>query len=74
MPINKDALRGASRLEDLAMIYVMVGKYDDAIRQIKYLLSIPGFLTTKLLELDPKWAPLRKHPEFRKLMEDYSLK
>ncbi len=72
MPIDKDALRGAFRIEDLAHIYVMVGHYDDAFRQIKYLLSIPGFLTLKLLELDPKWAPLRKQPEFKEMMEDYS--
>jgi hypothetical protein len=54
------------------MIYVMVGRYDDAIRQIKYLLSIPGFLSTKILELDPRWAPLRNRPEFKKMMESYS--
>ena len=72
MPINKDAYRGVFRAEDLALIYVMVGKYDDAIRQIKYLLSIPGFLSTKILELDPRWAPLRNQPEFKKMMESYS--
>jgi hypothetical protein len=54
------------------MIYVMVGRYDDAIRQIKYLLSIPGFLSTKILELDPRWAPLRNRPEFKKMMESYT--
>jgi hypothetical protein len=50
----------------------MVGKYDDAIKQIKYLLLIPGFLTTKILELDPRWAPLRNQPEFKKLLESNS--
>jgi hypothetical protein len=32
----------------------MVGKYDEAIKQIKYLLSITGFLSTKILEMDPR--------------------
>jgi serine/threonine-protein kinase len=72
MPINKDAYGGVFRAEDLALIYVMVGKYDDAIKQIKYLLSIPGFLSIKILELDPRWAPLRNLPEFKKMMESYS--
>jgi hypothetical protein len=72
MPINKEAYRGVFRAEDLALIYVMVGKYDEAIMQIKYLLSIPGFLSTKILELDPRWAPLRNLPEFKKMMESYS--
>ena len=72
MPINKEAYGGVYRVEDLALIYVMVGKYDDAIKQIKYLLSIPGFLSTKILEMDPRWAPLRNQPEFKKMMESYS--
>jgi tetratricopeptide (TPR) repeat protein len=72
LPVSKEAYRGVSLVENLALIYVMVGKYDDAIKQIKYLLSIPGFLSTKILELDPRWAPLRNLPEFKKMMESYS--
>ena len=74
LPVSKETYRGVVLVEDLAMIYVMVGKYDDAIRQIKYLLSIPGLLSTKILELDPRWAPLRNLPEFKKIMKSYSEK
>jgi TolB-like protein/Tfp pilus assembly protein PilF len=74
LPISKEAFSGPFLVEDLALIYVMVGKYDDAIKQIKYLLSIPGFLSTKILELDPRWAPLRNLPEFKKMIEKYSVK
>jgi serine/threonine-protein kinase len=72
LPVEKEAFKGIYLVEDLAQIYVMVGKYDDAIKQIKYLLSIPGFLSTKILELDPRWAPLRNLPEFKKMMESYA--
>jgi TolB-like protein len=72
LPVSKEAYKGPFLVEDLAQIYVMVGKYDDAIKQIKYLLSIPGFLSTKILEIDPRWAPLRNQPEFKKMMESYS--
>jgi tetratricopeptide (TPR) repeat protein len=72
LPVSKEAFRGPFLVEDLALIYVMVGKYDDATKQINYLLSIPGFLSTKILELDPRWAPLRNQPEFKKMMESYS--
>jgi hypothetical protein len=72
MPVDKEAYRGVFRVEDLALIYVMVGKYDDAIRQLKYLLSIPGYLSTKILELDPRWAPLRNQPDFKKILETNS--
>ena len=72
LPVSKEAYRGVVLVEDLALIYVMVGRYDDAIKQIKYLLSIPGLLSTKILELDPRWAPLRNRPEFKKMMESSS--
>jgi len=72
LPVSIDAYRGVYSVEDLAQIYVMVGKYDEAIEQLKYLLSIPGFLSTKILELDPRWAPLRNQPEFKKMIESYS--
>jgi TolB-like protein/Tfp pilus assembly protein PilF len=72
LPVSKEAYCGVYLVEDLALIYVMVGKYDDAIRQIKYLLSVPGFLSTKILEIDPRWAPLKNQPELKKMMESYS--
>jgi TolB-like protein/Flp pilus assembly protein TadD len=72
LPVSKEAFRGVYLVEDLALIYVMVGKYDDAIKQIKYLLTIPGLLSIKILELDPRWAPLRNLPEFKKMMESYA--
>jgi tetratricopeptide (TPR) repeat protein len=72
LPVSKEAFRGPFLVEDLALIYVMVGKYDKAMVQIKYLLTIPGFLSPKILELDPRWAPLRNRPEFKKMMESYS--
>jgi TolB-like protein/Flp pilus assembly protein TadD len=72
LPVSKEAYKGPFLVEDLAMIYVMVGKYDEAIKQIKYLLSNPGFLSTKIFEIDPRWAPLRNLPEFKKMIESYS--
>jgi hypothetical protein len=72
MPVSKEAWRGVFFAEELARIYVMTGKYDQAVRQIKYVLSIPGYLSPEILELDPIWAPLRNHPAFKKIMESYS--
>jgi len=73
LPVSAEAYKGIFLVEDLARIYVMTGRYEDAIREIKYLLSIPGFLSIKLLELNPIWAPLREHPEFRKILENNSV-
>ena len=74
LPIKKEAWKGTYMVENLAHTYVMIGKYPEAIKQIKYLLSIPAPLSTKILELDPRWAPLRNLPEFKKMMESYSAK
>jgi hypothetical protein len=72
MPINKEALRGIYRAEDLARIYVMVGEYDAALEQIKLLLTIPSRLSVKLLQLDPAWKPLWNLPEFKKIIKPFS--
>jgi TolB-like protein/Flp pilus assembly protein TadD len=69
LPISKDAWRGQYRIEDLARIYVMVGKHDLAIEKLEHLLSIPGEMSVPLLKLDPAWDPLRNHPRFKKLTE-----
>jgi len=68
LPISKEALRGAQRLEDLAVIYAQVGEYDSAIDHIETLLTAPTFLSVSLLRLNPKWDPLREHPRFIKLI------
>jgi len=68
MPINREAYRGTYRVKDLARIYVMVGKYNEALEQIKLLLSLPGPLSTKLLLLDTDWKPLWDLPEFKKII------
>jgi len=72
LPVNKEAYRGVYLVEGLARIYVMLGKYDEAFEQIKNLLSMPGMLSTKILELDPRWAPLKNQPEFKKILEKYN--
>ena len=69
LPLSKDAIRGLSRVGDLARIYVMVGEFDSAIKQIEILLSQPSELSIPLLRLDPAWAPLGDHPRFKKLLE-----
>jgi serine/threonine-protein kinase len=68
MPVSKEAWKGLHRIQDLARIYVMLNRYDAALDQIEYLLSVPGELTTTLLRTDPTWAPLKDHPRFQKLL------
>jgi serine/threonine-protein kinase len=69
LPVTKDAWVGASRVEDLAHIYVMVGEFDAAIDKLEFLLANPGPMSIPLLRLDPAWDPLRDHRRFKKLVE-----
>jgi serine/threonine protein kinase/Tfp pilus assembly protein PilF len=69
MSVSQDALIGPWGVENLALIYTIVGEYGAALDQVEYLLSIPCGLSVPLLRLDPQWDPLRHHPRFHKLVD-----
>ena len=52
-----------------AAVEACVGETDAAIDRIRYLLSIPSYLSPGRLRIDPKWFPLREDPRFGKLAE-----
>ncbi len=68
-PVEKDAHNGPLHLDDLARIYVMVGKYNEAIDILQRLLKMPSELTVPWLRVDPVWDPLRDHPRFQALLK-----
>jgi DNA-binding winged helix-turn-helix (wHTH) protein/TolB-like protein/Flp pilus assembly protein TadD len=68
-PSNRDAVRGAFYLHDLALAHVMTGALDDAVATLEELLSGPHHPgLTPVLDLDPRWEPLRSHPAFPRLL------
>ena len=71
MPVSKDALKGTSLLNSLAIVYTMTGDYDKAIDLLEYLLENPSMLQAAVLRLHPQWDPLRDNPRFRALLEKY---
>ena len=44
---------------------------DAALDEIEQLLAEPGFLSVHTLQLDPRWDPIREHPRFQRLLEQY---
>jgi hypothetical protein len=56
----------------MAQIYTMADKYDDAIDQLEYLLSIPSWCTPAFIKADPIFAPLQDIPRFKKVLRDYA--
>jgi len=67
-PLALDGLLAPQRLQDLALIYTMVGERDAALDVIETLLSVPSWQSVSLLNIDPRWAPLRDHPRYRALI------
>jgi len=70
MPPEKEAWRGTYRLRDLARVYAMTGRTDEAIDLLERLLSIPADISKWDLRLDPYWDPLRGDPRFEALIAD----
>ena len=68
--ISVDALRGFYRELDMARILLMIGKYDEAVAKLEFLLQQNGSLSVELLKKDPFWDPLRDIDAFKVLIEN----
>ena len=72
LTVSKDAVLGPFLTAMLAAIYTEVGEYEMATERLEYLLTVPGDLSVNLLRIDPVWDPLRDHPRFQRLLDEYS--
>jgi tetratricopeptide (TPR) repeat protein len=69
IPMHHDATVQHNTEINRAQVEARVGETDAAIEHIRHLLSIPCNLSPGMLRIDPRWAPLRNDPRFRKLAE-----
>jgi serine/threonine-protein kinase len=70
-PLAEYAYNGLQEAYWLATIYAMVGEYEKAIDQLVILVSVPTWHSANVARLDPTWDPLRDHPRFQALLEQY---
>jgi serine/threonine-protein kinase len=68
-PIETDPYFGSTDLMRLALIYTRLGRLDEAFDLIEQLLAMPSLVSIAMLELDPRWQPLRDHPRFQSLTQ-----
>jgi len=69
---DKNKMKESDMIITLAQIYTKLGLFDEAIKNIEYLLKNPSNFSPKLLELDPVWKPLLNRPEIKSLLRKYS--
>ena len=67
-PVEKDAVSGVSRLNDLARIYALTGEKDLALQQLEIVSKLPNGPSYGELRLDPEWDALRGDPRFEKIV------
>ncbi|HSG29186.1 MAG TPA: tetratricopeptide repeat protein, partial [Candidatus Krumholzibacterium sp.] len=55
-----------------AEVFLLVGEHERALDLIEIALSNPGsYITPMELRIDPVWDPIRDHPRFQALLEEY---
>jgi tetratricopeptide (TPR) repeat protein/TolB-like protein len=68
-PITADAMSGHTYLVMLAKIYARVDEPYLAVKTIHTVLTTPGDISVKVLEIDPDWDPIREDPRFLEVLK-----
>ncbi|HVP07781.1 MAG TPA: protein kinase [Candidatus Acidoferrum sp.] len=71
LPETRDALEGTIYVRNLAMVYAMVGEYDQAIALFDHLLSEPANVSVHWLQVAPGIDSLRATPGFKALLQKH---
>ncbi len=72
LPMSKDAVYGIPYVIDLAHIYTLLGDAEAAAGELEHLLSVPSWISSAWLQMDPRWNRLRDDPRFKRLIEKYA--
>jgi len=72
LPISRDAYAGAYLMQQLARVYLLLGRTDEALERLEALLEIPHHLSIDWLRIDPTYALLWTSLGFQRLLEKLS--
>ena len=68
-PPGKDTWLGVDMVRNLAVVYATLGEADSAVKQLRFLLTVPSWISVPGLRTDPTWDPIRRDPGFRALLK-----
>jgi TolB-like protein/Tfp pilus assembly protein PilF len=70
-PMSRNAFEAPRGYWNLAAICTVAGQYDEAVQQLKNLMSVPfgNTYSPAMLKIDPQWDPLRDRPDFQALLK-----
>jgi len=68
MPVSRNSLEGPSVVGNLAVVYALTGKPDQALNQLESIIEIPAGPSYGELRFDPRWDTLRGNPRFEKMV------
>lgn len=69
IPLERGYLEGMNSLVNLTAVYVLLERSDEAIRVLDRIVGEPAAPTSHELRIDPVWDPLRRHPDFERILE-----
>jgi serine/threonine-protein kinase len=72
LPVEREAWRGAHRMEELARTYTRVGEHERALDLLERLMAMPVglVLSPAHLRMDAAWDPIREDARFRRLARE----
>ncbi|MCM2272004.1 MAG: protein kinase [candidate division Zixibacteria bacterium] len=68
LPASRDLFDAPFLLLNLAEILTIVGENEEAIKQLEYLVSLPGFVSVPYIKAEPLFNALHDEPAYKKLV------
>lgn len=70
--VYQDRFRRPHITEPRAMIFAQAGLVEEALAELEPILASSSWTSASMVRLDPRYDPIRDHPRFRALLEEYA--